>query len=117
MNTQTATPNTPHIPIAALGWSLGVFLAIAFTLDLVFPSAGINRAWLPLLPWVSEISTASFLPGLLETVLYGGFATVIFAPLFNFYAKKAAIAGNRPRAPRITRHLTNPKPNDVYRRQ
>ncbi len=94
MTTQTATPRTPHIPIVALGWSLGIFLAISFTLcvgfDLVFPSVAMNKAWLPLLPWVTWISTSSFLLGLVETFLYGWFVAAIFAPLFNFFAGKSA---------------------------
>ncbi len=96
MTTQTATLRTPHIPIAAMGWSLGIFLAITFTLcvafDLAFPSAAMNKVWLPLLPWVTWISTTSFLLGLVETLLYGWFAAVIFAPLFNFFARRAALA-------------------------
>ncbi len=92
MTTQTATRNTPHIPVAALGWSLGIFLAITFTLcvafDLVFPSVAMNKAWLPLLPWVNWISISSFLLGLVETFLYGWFVAVIFAPLFNFFARR-----------------------------
>jgi hypothetical protein len=75
MTTQTATRSTPHIQIAALGWSLGIFLSITFTLcvafDLAFPSVAMNKVWLPLFPWVTWISISSFLLGLFETLLYG----------------------------------------------
>ncbi len=94
MDTQTATQNAPRIPIVALGWSLGLFLAITFTLcvafDLIFPSVAMNKAWLPLLPWVTWISISGFLLGLVETFLYGWFVALIFAPLFNYFAKKPA---------------------------
>jgi alpha-beta hydrolase superfamily lysophospholipase len=91
MTAQTATRNAPHIPIVVLGWSLGGFLAITFTLcvafDLLFPAVAMNKAWLPLSPWVSWISISGFLLGLAESFLYGGFGAVIFAPLFNFFAR------------------------------
>ena len=91
---QTATPKAAHLPVAALGWSLGIFFAIAFTLcvvfDLIFPSVAMNRVWLPLLPWVSWITVPSFFLGLAETFLYGWFIALIFAPLFNLFAARTA---------------------------
>jgi len=94
MDKQTAIPKSPRIPIVALGWSLGIFFAITYTLcvafDLLWPSVAMNKVWLPLLPWVSWISISSFLLGLFETLLYGWFVAVIFAPLFNFFARKSA---------------------------
>jgi len=94
MQHQGETRKPAQIPIAALGWSLGIFLAITFTLcvafGLIFPSATMYQIWMPLLPWVSWISVGSFLLGLVETLLYGWFVALIFGPLFNFFAERTA---------------------------
>jgi len=93
MTTQTAPQTAPQIPVVALGWSLGLFLAITYTLcvafDLIFPSVAMYKAWLGLLPWVNWISISGFLLGLVETFLYGWFVALIFAPLFNAFARKS----------------------------
>lgn len=83
-----------HIPIQALGWSLGLFLAITYTLcvvfDLVFPGQTMTGLWAPLLPWVDRISLAGYALGVAETLLYGWFVALIFGPLFNFFAERSA---------------------------
>jgi hypothetical protein len=93
MNTQFAERTTSRIPIAALGWSLGFFLAFTFAIcvafGLLFPSVTMYQAWLPLLPWVTWISWASFVLGLVETFAYGWFVALIFGPLFNYFAARA----------------------------
>ena len=93
MESHLATRKASHIPVTALGWSLGLFLAITFALcvvsDLIFPSVAMNRIWLPLLPWVTWISLPSFLLGLAETFLYGWFVALIFAPLYNLFALRS----------------------------
>jgi len=91
MISQTATLRAFRLPVSALGWSLGLFFAITFTIcvlfDLIFPSVAMNRVWLPILPWVTWITPFSFLLGLLETFLYGWFVALIFAPIFNRFAR------------------------------
>lgn len=81
-----------HLPIAALAWSLGVFFAITFAIcvvfDLIFPSQSMTSLWLTLLPWVDSISLGGFILGLFETLLYGWFVALIFAPLFNYFVEK-----------------------------
>lgn len=83
-----------HIPIQALGWSLGLFLAIAYTIcvlfDLVFPGQSMTGLWAPLLPWVEGIGLGSYALGVVETLLYGWFVALIFGPLFNFFAERTA---------------------------
>lgn len=85
-------PATPRIPITALGWSLGLFLAISFTLcvvfGLIFPGATMYRVWLPLLPLVDWISVPDFLLGLIESFAYGWFVALVFGPIFNFFAAR-----------------------------
>lgn len=84
----------PHIPIVPLAWSLGLFLAILYTIcvlfDLAFPSQSMTALWAPLLPWVEGISLSSYALGVAETLIYGWLVALIFAPLFNFFAGRAA---------------------------
>ncbi|KNG94580.1 DUF5676 family membrane protein [Pseudaestuariivita atlantica] len=90
----TDTHAHSHVPIAPLAWSLGIFFAITYVIcvlfDLVFPGQSMTSLWLPLLPWVNGISLGGFVLGLVETVLYGWFVALIFAPLYNFFADRAA---------------------------
>ena len=54
MSTQHIETHSPRIPVKALGWSLGIFLAVTFAIcvafGLLFPGATMYQAWLPLLP-------------------------------------------------------------------
>lgn len=90
MTTQITTHTNPRIPVMALGWSLGIFFAITFAIcvafGLIFTSATMFQAWLPLFPWVTWISWTSFGLGLIEAFAYGWFVALIFAPLFNFFS-------------------------------
>ncbi|MBW6507799.1 MAG: hypothetical protein K0B00_13800 [Rhodobacteraceae bacterium] len=85
-----------HIPVAAFGMALGLFLAFTFTLcvafDLVFPGQAMNQSWLRLFPGFAWLSWPSFGLGLglVEAFGYGWFVAVIFAPLFNFFARRWA---------------------------
>lgn len=94
MIAQTSKHTPPHIPVAILGWSLGIFLAISFVacvvFGLIFSGATMYQAWLPLLPGVSWMSWGSFILGVIETFAYGWYVALIFAPLFNFFAARAA---------------------------
>ena len=94
MTSISETPRAAHIPIQALGWSLGIFFAITYTIcvvfDLVFPGQSMTSLWNPLLPWVDEISLGDYALGIVETLLYGWFVALIFGPLFNFFAQRSA---------------------------
>ncbi len=82
----------PRIPVAALGMSLGIFLALSFLLcvlfDLQFPDHAMYRSWEDLLPGFTWISWPSFFLGLAETFGYGWFVAIIFGPLFNFFSAR-----------------------------
>ncbi|MHB1666445.1 DUF5676 family membrane protein [Thiomonas sp.] len=84
--------NTPRLPVAALGMSLGIFLAITFAacvaFDILFPGQAMYRSWLRLLPGFIWLSWSSFLLGLAESFGYGWFVALIFGPLFNYFAAK-----------------------------
>lgn len=81
-----------HIPVLALGMSLGSFLTLTYVLcvlfDLWFPALAMNRIWVPLLPGFTWISWGSFLLGLAETFAYGWYVALIFGPLYNFFAER-----------------------------
>ncbi|MGR3271710.1 DUF5676 family membrane protein [Thalassococcus profundi] len=94
MAATTAVRHAAHIPIQALGWSLGFFFAIAYTIcvafDLIFPGQSMASLWNPLLPWVDGISPGSYALGAFETLIYGWFVALIFGPLFNFFSDRSA---------------------------
>ena len=94
MAAPSETRPVARIPIAALGWSLGIFFAITYTVcvifDLVFPGQSMTSFWTPLLPWVDGISIQGYVLGAAETLLYGWFVALIFGPLFNFFAERSA---------------------------
>lgn len=92
-------PGTPlpsrdvsHIPVLALGMSLGSFLALTYVLcvlfDLWFPAMAMNSIWAPLLPGFAWISWGSFLLGLAEAFAYGWYFALIFGPLYNFFSER-----------------------------
>ena len=90
-------PGTPlagavRIPVFAFGLSLGVFFAITFVLcvlfDLIFPAQAMYQSWLRLLPGFTWLTWPSFLLGLIESFGYGWYVALIFAPLFNFFARR-----------------------------
>lgn len=87
----TAMSYTPQIPVAALGVSLGLFLAITYVLcvgyDLLFPAQAMYQTWLRLLPGFTWLTWPSFFLGLIESFGYGFYIALVFGPLFNFFAK------------------------------
>jgi hypothetical protein len=74
-----------------LGAAMGSFLALSYLscvlYDLVFHEA-MYRAWTALLPGFVWISWGSFLLGLAETIVFGVFFGLVFAPLYNFFLVK-----------------------------
>jgi hypothetical protein len=74
-----------------LGAAMGMFLAIAYVTcvayDLVFHQT-MYRVWTGLLPGFVWISWESFFLGLAETLVFGLFFGLIFAPLYNFFLVK-----------------------------
>jgi 2TM family of unknown function (DUF5676) len=79
-----------RIPLAALGLSLGLFLAITYVLcvgfDLLFPGQAMYQAWQRLLPGFTWLTWPSFFLGLVEAFAYGWYVALIFVPLYNFFA-------------------------------
>ncbi len=85
------TVQVPRIPVLAFGMSLGIFLAITFSLcvgfDLLFPGYAMHQGWMRLLPGFTWLSWPSFGLGLAESFAYGWYIALIFAPLFNLFAR------------------------------
>ena len=103
MTSRSGTPLpvriSPRIPVFAFGMSLGLFLAITFTLcvgfDLLFPRQAMYQTWLRLLPGFTWLSWPSFLLGLAESFAYGWYVALVFGPLYNFFAARGGRRGQR----------------------
>ncbi|WP_368744583.1 DUF5676 family membrane protein [Desertibaculum subflavum] len=90
--TPLAAPQAPRIPVLAFGMSFGAFLVITYALcvgfDLLFPGQAMYQTWLRLLPGFTWLSWQSFALGAIEAFAYGWYVALIFAPLFNFFARR-----------------------------
>lgn len=78
-----------------VGLAMGSFLAITYVFcvgyDLVF-GQHMYEVWLKLLPGFTWITWQSFFLGLVETFLYGVYFGLVFAPLYNFFHNRSAVA-------------------------
>ncbi len=85
-----------QIPIVPLGMSVGLFLAVTFTLcvgfGLLLPGWAMHEAWSVLLPGFVWLSWPSFFLGLAESFAYGWYVALIFGPLYNFFAARSQSA-------------------------
>lgn len=80
--------------LVPLGKTLSVFLAITFSLcmgwGLIAPAElHMHTAWEPLLPGFS-FSLNGYFIGLAWVIFYGWYTAILFAPLYNFFNRKAA---------------------------
>lgn len=77
-----------------VGLAAGGFLAITFAacvaFGLVWPTAAMHSSWAPLLPGFTWITWGSFFLGLLETLIYGFWISVIYCPLYNYFTAKVS---------------------------
>lgn len=90
-------PAAPRVPVFALGMSLGLFLALTFSLcvgfDLLFPGQAMYESWLRLLPGFTWLTWPSFFLGLAESFAYGWYVALVFGPLYNFFAARSGRVG------------------------
>ena len=81
------------ISLSAFGHATSLFIAISFTLcvifDLLIPHHAMYSVWLKLLPGFEWLSWKSFLLGLVESYLYGWYFTLIWVPIYNFVGRKS----------------------------
>ena len=82
----------PGVSLVAVGHASSLFLAITFTLcvifDLLFPEHAMYRAWRDLLPGFEWISWGSFFLGLIESYGYGWYFALIWVPIYNVFAAR-----------------------------
>lgn len=83
----------PLVPVLALGLASSLFLSISFVLCvlgyLLFPSLPVPHAALSLfLPGFELLTFRSFLLGLVESFGWGWYISLIFGPLYNFFAAR-----------------------------
>ena len=88
-----ATHGPRTIPVLALGMALSLFLVISYVLCvigyLLFPGLPIDHAALAIfLPGFQLLSWPAFLLGLVESFAWGWYVTLIFGPLYNFFAAR-----------------------------
>jgi hypothetical protein len=80
------------LPVFALGTSLSAFLAVTYVLcvgyHIVFPNQTVTEMWFAMFPGFTWLSWQSFVLGLIESVVYGWYAAVVFGPLYNFFAAR-----------------------------
>ena len=86
-----ATHRAHVIPILALGLATSLFLSISFVLCvlayLLFPSLPVAHGVLSLvLPGFTLLTPPSFFLGLVESFAWGWYVSLIFGPLYNFFA-------------------------------
>jgi hypothetical protein len=84
------------ISLVALGHTASIFLAVTFTLcvlfDLLFPEHAMFEVWRRLLPGFEWLTWKSFLLGLIESYGYGWYFALVWAPLYNFFVGRARSA-------------------------
>ena len=89
VSTSHSTP-VRHIPARPLGVALAGLFSLSYVLcvlfDLWLPAYAMNPVWAKLLPGFVWLSWSSFFLGLSETIAYGWYAALVFAPLYNFVA-------------------------------
>ena len=83
-----------------LTWALGLFGAVSFVLcvlyGLVVPKTFHMVQFLEItLPGFRWLSAGSFVLGLVESFLYGAYAGLVFAPIYNFVARRCGEAARR----------------------
>lgn len=78
-----------RLRLVPLGMSLGLFLAISYTLcialGLIEPDFGLHKPWLQFFPGFEWLTWRGFFIGLTESFVYGWYAALVFVPLHNFF--------------------------------
>ncbi len=84
------------VSLVGVGHATSLFLAISFTLcvvfDLIFPQHQMYPVWQKLLPGFEWLSLRSYLLGLVESYAYGWYLALIWVPLYNVTARRSGAA-------------------------
>lgn len=82
--------------LAAVGHATSLFLMITFVLcvgfDFAFPEHAMYRTWRALLPGFEWLSWRSFFLGVIESYGYGWYVALVWVPLYNVFAVRAAVS-------------------------
>ncbi len=89
----TSSRSAAYVPVVALGLSLSHFFVLFYVICivgyLVFPGLPIKHEALGIfLPGFELLSWSTFFLGLVESFIWGWSFALIFAPLFNFFARR-----------------------------
>jgi 2TM family of unknown function (DUF5676) len=84
-----------RIPIFALGMGLSLFFVVSYVLCvlgyLLIPGLPVEHWALSIfLPGFTLLSFPSFLLGLFESFAWGWYIALVFAPIYNYFAGRAA---------------------------
>ena len=81
-----------RISFVAFGIATSFLLTTSFVIcvifDLIFPSLAMYTVWQNLLPGFTWISWGSFVLGVIETIAYAWFITVLWVPVYNQLNRK-----------------------------
>ncbi|MBX5040131.1 hypothetical protein HJB51_20840 [Rhizobium lentis] len=88
-----SSPAMPsHVSVPVLGATLAVFAAISFLLCMllgfVAPDWGLHRPWLQFYLGLTGFDVRSLALGLLQSVIFGGYAGASIAAIFNFISRR-----------------------------
>ena len=79
-------------------WALVLFSAVSFVVCVVYGLV-VPPAWHPTqlleyaLPGFTWLTPTSFVLGLVESVIYGAYAGLVFTLIYNFVARRAGTGG------------------------
>ncbi|PKA43285.1 hypothetical protein CWR43_09855 [Rhizobium sullae] len=87
------SPATPaHVSVPVLGATLATFATISFLLcmllGLVAPDWGLHRPWLQFYLGLTGFDLRSLALGLLQSVIFGGYAGASIAAIFNVISRR-----------------------------
>ena len=82
--------------IKQVTWSLGIFAAISFVFCVIYglivpPSLHMASFLEQVLPAFKWLTVWGFALGLIESFLYGAYAGLVFVPVYNTFARRAAV--------------------------
>ncbi|MBY3095142.1 hypothetical protein HFO72_30845 [Rhizobium laguerreae] len=81
-----------HVSVTALGATLAAFVSISFLLCMLLgfaaPEWGLHRPWLQFYLGLTGFDLRSVALGLLQSVIFGGYAGALIAAIFNFISRR-----------------------------
>lgn len=82
------------VSLSAVGHASSLFLVVTFTIcvafDLAFPQWAMFENWRRLLSGFRWLSWQSYILGAVESYAYGWYFALIWVPLYNVFAARAA---------------------------